>query len=52
MAGDFLSDPKVVKMVVEEAPDCMRQLISWGTDFDQNVAGEIDLGKEGRAFNE
>jgi L-aspartate oxidase len=47
VAGDYLSDPKVVKMVVEEAPDCMRQLISWGTDFDQNVAGEIDLGKEG-----
>jgi L-aspartate oxidase len=47
VAGDYLSDPKVVKMVVEEAPDCMRQLISWGTDFDQNPAGEIDLGKEG-----
>jgi L-aspartate oxidase len=25
----------------------MRQLIRWGTDFDQNQAGEIDLGKEG-----
>ena len=47
VAGDYLSDPEVVKMVVEEAPDCMRQLISWGTDFDQNKAGEIDLGKEG-----
>ena len=47
IAGDYLSDPEVVKMVVEEAPDCMRQLMNWGTDFDQNVAGEIDLGKEG-----
>ncbi len=47
VAGDYLSDPEVVKMVVEEAPDCMRQLISWGTDFDQNLEGEIDLGKEG-----
>lgn len=47
VAGDFLSDRKVVKMVVEEAPDCMKQLISWGTDFDYNQKGEIDLGKEG-----
>lgn len=47
VAGDYLCDRKVVKMVVEEAPDCMKQLISWGTDFDQNQAGEIDLGKEG-----
>ena len=47
VAGDNLSDRSVVKMVIEEAPDCMKQLISWGTDFDQNQAGEIDLGKEG-----
>ncbi len=47
VAGDNLSDRGVVKMVIEEAPDCMKQLISWGTDFDQNQAGEIDLGKEG-----
>ena len=47
VAGDYLSDPEIVKMVVEEAPDCMRQLINWGADFDQNLAGEIDLGKEG-----
>ena len=47
VAGDYMSKPEVVKMVIEEAPDCMKQLISWGTDFDHNVAGEIDLGKEG-----
>lgn len=47
VAGDYMSKPEVVKMVIEEAPDCMKQLISWGTDFDQNVAGEMDLGKEG-----
>lgn len=47
VAGDHLNDREVVKMVVEEAPQCMQQLISWGTDFDQNRAGEIDLGKEG-----
>jgi L-aspartate oxidase len=47
VAGDHLNDPEVVKTVVEEAPDCMRQLINWGADFDQNPRGEIDLGKEG-----
>ena len=47
VAGDYLSDEKVVKMVVEEAPNCMKQLITWGADFDQNKEGEIDLGKEG-----
>ena len=47
VAGDYLCDREVVKMVVEEAPDCMKQLINWGADFDQNLAGEIDLGKEG-----
>ncbi len=47
IAGDHLNDPEVVKMVVQRAPDCMRQLMGWGADFDQNPEGEIDLGKEG-----
>ncbi len=47
IAGDYLSDPEVVKMVVEEAPRCMRQLIEWGAEFDQNIKGVLDLGKEG-----
>jgi len=47
IAGDHLSKPDIVKMVVEEAPECMMQLINWGADFDQNIEGEIDLGKEG-----
>ena len=47
VAGDQLNNQAVVKMVVEEAPDCMKQLIDWGTDFDHNPEGEIDLGMEG-----
>jgi L-aspartate oxidase len=47
VAGDFMSNPEVVKMVVEEAPRCMRQLIDWGADFDQKIKGVLDLGKEG-----
>ncbi len=47
VAGDFLNDPEVVKMVVEDAPECMKQLIEWGADFDLNKKGDLDLGKEG-----
>ena len=47
VAGDHLNNQEIVKMVVEEAPACMKQLIEWGTDFDHNIEGEIDLGMEG-----
>ena len=47
VAGDFLNDESVVRMVVEEAPACMEELISWGAEFDLNDEGDIDLGKEG-----
>lgn len=47
IAGDFLNDPEVVKMVVEEAPAAMTQLMDWGANFDENKEGELDLGKEG-----
>ncbi len=47
VAGDFINDPEVVKMVIEDAPDCMKQLIEWGADFDHNNKGDFDLGKEG-----
>ncbi len=47
IAGDFLNDPEVVKMVVEEAPAAMNQLMDWGANFDENKEGELDLGKEG-----
>ena len=47
VAGDFENDLDVVKMVVEDAPEAMEQLIRWGAEFDLNESGEIDLGKEG-----
>lgn len=47
VAGDFENDLEVVKMVVENAPKCMEQLILWGADFDEDEKGELDLGKEG-----
>src|SRR3954453_15299479 len=45
-AGGKLCDRAVVEMVVREAPDQIRELISWGTPFDLE-AGELALGGEG-----
>ncbi|MBP6386116.1 MAG: L-aspartate oxidase [Pseudarcicella sp.] len=47
VAGDFLSDREVVEIVVSEAPERLKELISYGTNFDKNKNGEFDLVKEG-----
>jgi L-aspartate oxidase len=45
-AGANLCDREVVEMVVREAPDHIRRLIEWGTNFDMDK-GELLLGREG-----
>ncbi len=47
VAGDGLCDEKIVRMVVENAPDRLQELIDWGTNFDKNEKGDYDLGREG-----
>ncbi|MDR1718527.1 MAG: L-aspartate oxidase [Dysgonamonadaceae bacterium] len=47
IAGDFLSDAKVVEKVVREAPVQIEELIRWGVDFDKDEQGNFDLHKEG-----
>lgn len=46
-AGDDLSDPEVVRIVVEEGPERVKELIRWGAQFDKKEDGEYDLGMEG-----
>lgn len=46
-AGDGLCDEEVVRMVVEEGPERVRELIEWGARFDKEVTGEYNLGREG-----
>ena len=46
IAGANLCDREVVEMVVSEAPQHIRQLIEWGTNFDRE-RGELQLGREG-----
>jgi L-aspartate oxidase len=45
-AGDGLCDVSVVEMVVREGPERVKELIEWGTKFDQHD-GKYDLGREG-----
>ena len=47
LAGDGLCDEDVVRMVVEDAPKRLQELIDWGTKFDLNEEGDYDLGREG-----
>lgn len=47
VAGAGLCDEKVVRMVIEDAPARIQELIDWGTRFDKNKSGDFDLGKEG-----
>ena len=41
IAGDWLSDRAAVEKVVKEAPSQIKELISWGVDFDKNEKGEF-----------
>ena len=49
VAGDGLCDVEVVKMMVNEGPNCIRDLQEWGVEFTQKKgkSGEFDLGREG-----
>jgi len=47
IAGDGLCSEQVVRMVVQEAPKQIEELIKWGTEFDRESSGNYDLAKEG-----
>lgn len=49
VAGDGLCDENVVRMVVEEGPEVVRDLLSWGVKFAKHPENgrEFDLGREG-----
>jgi len=45
--GAGLCDEKIVRMVVMEGADRIREIIHWGTRFDKTQSGEYDLAHEG-----
>lgn len=46
-SGAGLSDPSIVKLVIETAPDRLNELVEYGMDFTLNKDGNFDLGLEG-----
>src|ERR1700736_2109306 len=46
IAGDGLSNPDAVKVLVEDAPERIEELIAWGTQFDRNGT-KLVFGREG-----
>jgi len=50
-AGDGLCHPQVVENVVREAPERIRELIAYGTNFDKADGGNYDLAREGGHSN-
>ncbi len=46
-AGDGLCDEKVVRMVVENGPARIRELVDLGVSFVKEKGGELSLGREG-----
>ncbi len=47
ICGDGLCNEDVVRTVVAEAPEQIKQLIEWGVKFDRRTDGQYDLAKEG-----
>jgi len=47
IAGDFLSNPEIVRMTIEESSERIEELVKWGTQFDKKADGGYELGREG-----
>lgn len=47
IAGDGMCDEDIVRLVVNEGPGQIDELIRWGTNFDREKDGRFDLAKEG-----
>lgn len=47
IAGDGLCNEEIVRIVVEEGPERVEEIIEWGTRFDLNQFKKYDLGLEG-----
>lgn len=47
IAGDNLSNEKIVRLTITESTERIKELIEWGTKFDKTDSGKYDLAKEG-----
>ncbi len=46
-AGGYINNKDIVELVVRNAPSVLEEMIGWGTSFDLNGNGTLDLAKEG-----
>ncbi len=46
-AGAGLCDEPAVRLLCEEGPERLREVLSWGLRLDRDTAGELDAGREG-----
>ncbi|TXT61874.1 MAG: L-aspartate oxidase [Promethearchaeota archaeon] len=46
-AGDGLCNEKVVRQIITEIPERIKELIEWGVEFTKNEEGKYELGREG-----
>ena len=46
-AGAGLCDEPAVKLICEQGPSRIREIIDWGMEFDRNDQGELSVGREG-----
>jgi L-aspartate oxidase len=47
ISGAGICDEEVVRMVVENGPECVRELLRIGVPFEHDDNGKLDLGREG-----
>ena len=47
IAGDGICDEEIVKMVIENAPERLQELITWVSQLDKTKDGSYALGREG-----
>ena len=47
VAGAFLPDEEIVRMVVENGPQAIQDLIDWGVQFTKKADDSYDLHREG-----
>jgi L-aspartate oxidase len=47
IAGDGLCDERIVRLIITESTDRVKELIRWGAKFDKTTSGKYDLAKEG-----
>src|SRR5574344_2489626 len=47
VAGAGICDEKAVRITITESTERVKELISWGTNFDKKSSGAYDLAREG-----